>query len=384
MAAVALGPFAQPAAKVVAVPKTAVKDSCQPLFPLRYAVGRVGAVGDGLDGFAVAFRHGAHIVGAAAAAFDFQNAHARIDDFVEEVNGTQVFGRHNVFVVDHQLGVALEVLDQILAAAQLQAGAAVGAVARVVEREVAFAAHRHTERAVGENLDLHQLALGPADVVLADKVGDFLHLAQRQLAGGDHHVGKLGIEAHGLDVADVALGRDVHLDADAAGVGDDGQVAGDDGADADALGGVDQAVHLVDFVIIYYCIDRQVGANVGAVRYVADALQVVEREIGRRTAAHIQVADSEIDGVGSALYRRRQAFIRAHGGHYFYFVLHNLIVKIQTAFLLPDKWITARARFYCPKTDRDRKDFSSHSHWHFLYRSYIVLISFLYFYIGTI
>ena len=175
---------------------------------------------------------------------------------------------------------------------------------------------------MGKNLYLHQLALRPTDVVVAYKLHYLSYLAQRQLSCRDHHVGKLCKETHSLSVAYVALRRNMHLHANAVRVCNHCHIAGNDGTHPHTLGGIHQPVHLVYLAIIDNSVDCQVGAHTGTMGNRAYPFQVLQREVGRRTRPHIQVADAKIYGISSALYCRLQALVRAHRCHYFYLVSH--------------------------------------------------------------
>ena len=283
----------------------------------------VGTLLNGFDSLAVALRDGAHIVGAASAPFNLQHLDTCFHYLVEEANGTEVLGRHDILVVYLQLQVALLVLDDVSAAAQLEAGTAVGRVVVVVEREVAFAADAHTQGSVGKYLHLHQLAFGAADVLVADKLRDFRYLPQRQFAGRDDDVGKPGVVAHCLGVGDIALGGDMHLETYLVGIGDDGHVGGDDGAHTGLLGSMQQSVHLVYFFIIYNGVDGEIGADARLLGYAHYAWQVADGEVGRRAGTHVQFAHAEINGVGATLDGGVQALVRAHGAHDFNLIWHT-------------------------------------------------------------
>ena len=154
---------------------------------------------------------------------------------------------------------------------------------------------------MAEHLEPDALAVRPTDVVLADEIGDSLHLLQVQFAGEDHNVGPLGIVAHGLAVAHVDLGGDVHLHADVAGKQDGGHVAGDDGAHLGVAGGGDNLVHVVDVLVIDDGVDRQVTLHAVLVAPLGDGVQVLEREVDARARPHVQPFDAKVDGIGTAL-----------------------------------------------------------------------------------
>ncbi len=161
---------------------------------------------------------------------------------------------------------------------------------------------------MGEDLNLDEFATGAADVVVADELGDFGHLGQGEFACGNDDVGEAGVVADGLDVGDVALGGDVHLDANLVSIGDNGHVGSNNGTDARGLCGFEQAVHLLDLTVVDDGVDGEVGAD-------AD----LDGEVGCGAGAHIEFADAEIDCVGTALNGSPQALPGAYGRHDFDF-----------------------------------------------------------------
>ena len=145
------------------------------------------------------------------------------------MNRLEVFGRHDVGVVDVQLVVRLAVADGVAAAANLVAGAAVGGGVHLVQAEVAFSGDGHAEGAVAKHFEAYGLAFRASDVALADGPMDGADLVQIELAGQDGHVGKAGVEGEGFDVGDVELGGEVDLLTDVGGIAHGGHVGGDNG-----------------------------------------------------------------------------------------------------------------------------------------------------------
>ena len=227
--AVAVGPLAEALAEVVAVPEATIEDGREALVPGGYEALVEGAVAAGRGGLGVALRDGAHVFRPPRAALDLEDAHAGVDEFVEEMNRLEVFGRHDVGVVDVQLVVRLAVADGVAAAANLVAGAAVGGGVHLVQAEVAFAGDGHAEGAVAKHFEAYGLAFRASDVALADGPMDGADLVQIELAGQDGHVGKAGVEGEGFDVGDVELGGEVDLLTDVGGIAHGGHVGGDNG-----------------------------------------------------------------------------------------------------------------------------------------------------------
>ena len=305
------------ASGVVALPEPAVEDRPEPLFQL---CGQCRGVASGFEGperLVVTPDHAPDVLRTAGASLDFQDPDPRRDHLVEEIDRAEILGREDVASVDVELRTGLLVRDGVFAAAQLAARAAVGRAVRFVEREVALARNGHAQGAVGEHLDLNQLAPRTADLLPGDLPVYFGHLLQRQFARQDHRVGPLGEEPHRLGIGNVALGGDVHLLPDPPGVEDRRQVRGDHGIDAGGLGPVDHGVHLGDLVLVDDGVDRQVAFHAGPAGRGDDLREVVEREVGCRGRAHVEFPDPEVDGVGSGLNGGRERFVAPDGSHYF-------------------------------------------------------------------
>ena len=193
--AVHVAPLAEPLSQIVAVPEPPVEHGGQPPVPRLHLLGSERALLHGLHGLLVATHHGEDVFCAACPSFDFEHSHAGRHHLVDEPYRFQVFGTHDVFVVHVELYSRFAVTHRIAAAAHLHTLSPVGRPAEVVEREVAFATHGHTQRTVAEHFDAQQLARRPADVLFLDEIVDFGHLFQVQLARQHHHVGKGGVKA---------------------------------------------------------------------------------------------------------------------------------------------------------------------------------------------
>ena len=186
-----------------------------------------------------------------------------------------------------------------------------------MQAEIAFARHGHAQGAVAEHLDAHGLAVGAAYVVAPDGVGNGLDLGEIELARKHNHIGPPGIEFHRLDVRDALLCGDVHLHADAAGIGYGSNVAGDDGRDAALRHGVDDGVAFGDVLVIDDGVDGEVGFHSGLVADGGNFAQVVEGEVHTRAGTHVEAFHAEIYGVGTGVDGRMQTFVAPHWSHYF-------------------------------------------------------------------
>ena len=149
---------------------------------------------------------------------------------------------------------------------------------------------------------------------------DFLHLLQPELSREDDHIGKLGVEAERFHVGNAELGGNMDFQADLAGIQDAGHVGSDDGVHARFLGEVQHAAGLVQFLTVQGDVQGEIGLeSIGA----ADAhhlRKVLRREIVRGMGPHVQVADSEIDGVRTSLNGGGEAFEAPCRSHDFQFL----------------------------------------------------------------
>ena len=69
-----------------------------------------------------------------------------------------------------------------------------------MQTHIALATDSHTEGTMTEHLDADLLATGPTDMLSLHLTEDLGHLRHIQFSRQNHHIGKLGIEAKGLDV----------------------------------------------------------------------------------------------------------------------------------------------------------------------------------------
>ena len=308
-------PLAGPGSHVIAAPESPVEDGPKPLFPLLRPFGRVRPLLDRPQRLVVTLDDPLHIVGRAGAPLDLQHANARIEKPVQKVDRTEVFGRHDIFVVDDQLLAALAVPDRIGAAAYLATASPVGRMRRLVQAQVALARDGHAERPVREHLDTERLALGPPQIARADAVGNRAHLSEAQLACQHDDIGVLRVKGDGLDIRQIELSGYVHLQPDAAGVENGGLIRRDHGIDPLAPGPVHDPAHLGQILVVEDRIDGQVSLDPVPSGLRDDARQVVERKVERRTRPHVELLDAEIDRIGPGLNGGGQRLVAPHRGH---------------------------------------------------------------------
>lgn len=179
-------------------------------------------------------------------------------------------------------------------AAELGAGAAVGASARDRLAHVALARIAHAERAVNEAFDAGRLQGGPAG-------GDF---GKRQFAR-EHHLRKAGLlEKGGLFPrrADVALGRGVELDV-GQGAGHEPHVLHDQHVDAGLRRVKGERPGAGKLLVGKERVERHEDARVVAVGVVCEPRNVLHRVAGGLAGSEGGAAD--VDGVGAVVDRGR-------------------------------------------------------------------------------
>ena len=170
---------------------------------------------------------------------------------------------------------------------------------------------------MAEHLDADLLSRRPADMLFLHLTEDVSHLLHVQLTRQHHDIGKLGIEAQGLDVGDVELGGEVHLLSHAVAIGHHSHIAGDDGRDTCLMGSVDDLMHQGDILAINDGVDREIALDAMLLTSGGHLFQVVDGEGGGRVGPHVQFLDAEIYAVGPSLDGCCQRLARAHWRHNF-------------------------------------------------------------------
>ena len=201
--------------------------------------------------------------------------------------------------------------------ANLNTLTAVSTAVGSVEAHVALAADGHTEGAVTEHLYADLFPAWAANVFCLYLTVYLRYLVHVQFAGEYYDIGKLRIEAQGLDVRDVQLGGEVYLLSHLITIGHHGHIRCDDGGDARLFGSIDDLVHQGDVLAIDDGVDGEVALDAVCLALLGDVAQVVDGERGGGVRPHVQFLDAEVDAVCSCLYRCRQGLARAHGSHDF-------------------------------------------------------------------
>ena len=141
-------PFAETLTLIITIPKSAVEDATQTLVPIRNLrfnhriVGILTAL-PCFHGFFVTTDYGGYIFCPAGTTFDLKYPHTGIQHLIQEMNGLQILGRHDILIIDIEFHIGGLVLDRITATANLHAGSPVGTQTVVIEAQVTFAAYSH-------------------------------------------------------------------------------------------------------------------------------------------------------------------------------------------------------------------------------------------------
>ena len=120
-----LGPFAHGLSLIVAIPEATIKDGGEPFVPFVFLLFGKRPVENAGNGLLVTSNHGINIFWSACPSFYLEHPHACIHHLVDEANRFQVFGTHDVFVINFQLCTRLVVGNGVRTAAELHALAAV-------------------------------------------------------------------------------------------------------------------------------------------------------------------------------------------------------------------------------------------------------------------
>ena len=143
-----------------------------------------------------------------------------------------------------------------------------------------------------------------------------LHLKEGKLAGQNHHVGKLGIEAQAFAVGYAELGGNMDLQAETAGICYGCHIRGYNRRNA-CFGGQSQSLpHFLEVLVVKGYVECEIRPHAVLAADAADLGKVFSGEVVGRVRPHIQAADSEIDGIRSALNGGLQALEIARRGHY--------------------------------------------------------------------
>ena len=103
------------------------------LIPLGDTLLAEGPCAVGIHRLAIGTHDGIDVLGATRTPLDLEDAHARVQHLVEEVDRLEVLGGHDILVVHLQLDARLLILDLVGAPADLRAAPAVGTLALLVE-----------------------------------------------------------------------------------------------------------------------------------------------------------------------------------------------------------------------------------------------------------
>ena len=292
-----------------------------------------------MEGFIVAFHHGAHIFRSACPALNLKHAHAGVNHFVEEVDGFQVFRTHDILVLDGEFVAGVAVGHHVGATANLSACAAIGAGAGFVQTHVAFAAHRHTQGAVAKHFDAHLLSVRSAHIIFHNGLMHSLHLVHIQFARQHLHIRPLRIVAHGFAIAHIHLCGNVHFHIYGACIENGGYVAGYDSAHPSLFGGIHYAVHIFNVFLIDDGVHSEVTLDMVLVAPCGYGVKVADGEIHARTAPHVQSLNPKIYSIGATLPGCGERIPRTHGRHNFKIAsLHGCQSKIDVGYTLAQNY----------------------------------------------
>ena len=157
-----------------------------------------------------------------------------------------------------------------------------------------------------EHLDAHGLSMWTTDILLHYLPVYLRHLVEVQLAGQHHHIGKVGIEAQGLDIGNIELGGEVYLLPYLGAVGHHRHIGGDDGADASLVCGIHHLPHRGHVAIVDDGVEGEIRLDAMFITCQGNLLQVVDGEGISGVRPHVELSDAEIHSIGTRLYGSHQ------------------------------------------------------------------------------
>ena len=183
----------------------------------------------------------------------------------------------------------------------MQTTATVGTATARIQAQVALAADGHAKGTVTEHFNADALTVRTADVFFIDGTSNLRDLLHVEFASQNDHVGKLGIKAQGFHVGNIQLRGKVHFLTDRSAVVHHSDVASDDGRNLRFFRGIDDLAHQFDVFVVDDRVDRQIAFDVMLATNGGDFFQIMDRECFGRMSTHVQVFDTEINGIGTGL-----------------------------------------------------------------------------------
>ena len=107
------------------------------------------------------------------------------------------------------------------------------------------------------------------------------HLIHIQLSCQHHNIRELGIELHRLVIGNITLRADMHFYPYRTGIQNRCNIRGNNRRHPSILGALDHLVHLLQLVIIYNRIHREISLHFPGVTTFHDIPQIIQREISR-------------------------------------------------------------------------------------------------------
>ena len=294
---------------VVPVPETAVEDTAQAFIPIGYlgldnrCVSVLAAL-PSLDGFFVTANDRADIFRPACPTFDLEYPDTGVQHLVQEMNGFQVLRGHDILVVNVQFEVRGLIFDRVSASAHLYTSASIGTEAVVIEAQVTFPTHRHTQRTVTEHLNTQEFAFRTADSLFFYVAMNRSHLLHIQFARQHDDIGELRIELERFGVGDIELGGEMHLLSDRSTILHDRDIGSDDGINAYGVCLVHYLAHQRQVFGIHDRVECQIGLDTRFLAPRYNRRHIICCEIDRTAGAHIEMLNTEIDTRSSGFQRR--------------------------------------------------------------------------------
>jgi len=298
------------------VPEPAVEHFAEFRDPDLAFVRRVRAGGERVKRFTIGAGGDCNVISGSTAPFNLQHGNSGGRDLIEILDRTDIFGRHDIVVVNDQLFAGFLIGNPVGTPTGLETGSAVGRAVILRQTHGTFPADSNTESSVGEKFKPYPFAGWTAQILLLNFLPKSGNLFERKFAGQHNRVGIAGEKFQGLEVGDIGLDGNMHFEADRAGILNGRDICGDDCGDPCGFCGIAQGVHLLHFVIVDNRIERQITFNAGGAAATDDLRKVFKGKVGG-PGTHVELADAEINGVRTCADGGGQRGFRSGRSHQF-------------------------------------------------------------------
>ncbi len=147
-------------------------------------------------------------------ALNFKYTHPGIHHFIQKTNRTQIFGRHDVFILYVQFYFILPVFYGICPTANLVTGTSVSRSIPFVQTQITFSGNCHAKCPMGKHLNLNQFPLWTPQIVFNNLTMNLRHLLQNHLPGQYNHISIPSKKTDSFVISYITLRTDMNFNPD--------------------------------------------------------------------------------------------------------------------------------------------------------------------------